>query len=364
MKKTKLQDNCSLIEEKIKEQTNWNKARIFVIVGLVVSITRLGRVNLKKIATLLNPEETKEANYRRLSRFFQQFRFSKTVMAKLMSSFLPKGKWVLSMDRTNWKFGKTHINVLMLSVAYKGMAIPILWYLLDKESKQGNSSYEDKIRIIEKFIEIFGVDKIEILVADREFVGQVWFEYLKTKEIPFAIRVMNNKKVKVGRGEVRIDSLFRHLKLGEHSFYRTKKSIYGYEGLSLIAVKMKDEYLILATNVKQELALGYYKRRWEIEMLFSAFKKRGFNLEETHLSANEKIDSLICVLSLAFAWSHNIGEWLNDKKPIRTLKHGRKAKSIFLYGLEYLSEILLNYELKAKELAWAFGRLEFAEFEK
>ncbi len=268
------------------------------------------------------------------------------------------------MDRTNWKFGKVHINILMLSVAYRGMAIPVVWYLLKKKSKQGNSGYKDRIRIIKKFIDVFGVERIEVLVADREFVGEIWFRWLKKRKIPFAIRVMNNKHLKVGRGSVRIDSLFHNLKVGEHTFYRTRKTIYGYQGLSIIALKMKDEYLILATNIKQEMALGYYKKRWEIEMLFSAFKKRGFNLEETHMSANEKIDSLIAVLSLAFAWSHNIGEWLNDKKPIKTLKHGRMAMSIFLYGLEYLSEILLNPETKGGQFAFVFGKLKFGEFEK
>jgi len=359
VKKTKLQKNNSILEEKIKEKTGWNRARIFVIVGLVVSIIKLERVNLKKIAKVLNPENSIEVNYRRLSRFFQKFRFDKNTMAKLMSSFLPKGKLVLSMDRTNWKFGKVHINILMLSVAYKGIAIPIIWYLLKKESQQGNSGYRDRIRIVKKFIDIFGVDRIEVLVADREFVGKIWFKWLKKRKIPFAIRVMNNKHVKVGRGSVRIDSLFSHLRQGEHTFYRTRKTVYGYQGLSIIALKMKDEYLILATNIKQEMALAYYKRRWEIEMLFSAFKKRGFNLEETHMSANEKIDSLISVLSLAFVWSHTIGEWLNDKKPIKLLKHGYRDKTIFLYGLEHLSKILLHSETIGRELAFVFGKFDF-----
>ena len=359
MKKTKLQKKCNELELRIKENTGWNKARVFVITGVIVSIITLGRVNLKKIATNINPEESKEVNYRRLSRFFQQFQFDKTIMAKLMSSFLPKKRWVLSMDRTNWKFGKVHINILMLSVAYKGVAIPIVWYLLSKKSKQGNSGYRDRIRVMKKFIDIFGVDKIEVLVADREFVGEIWFKWLKKREIPFCIRIMNNKHVKVGRGSVRVDSLFRHLKIGEHTYYRTKKTIYNYKGLSLIAMKMKDEYLILATNMKQTKALSYYKKRWEIEMLFSAFKKRGFNLEETHLSANKKIDSLIAILSLAFVWSHTIGEWLNSKEPIKTLKHGRKEKSLFLYGLEHLAEIFLNYEHKARELAFVFRRFDF-----
>ena len=63
--------------------------------------------------------------------------------------------------------------------------------------------------------------------------------------------------------------MFANLKLGEHTFYKTKKTIYGYKGLFIIALKIKDEYLILAINIKQELALGFYKKRWEIEMLFS-----------------------------------------------------------------------------------------------
>jgi transposase len=244
------------------------------------------------------------------------------------------------------------------------MAIPIVWYLLKKTTKQGNSSFRDRIRIVKKFIDIFGKDRIQVLTADREFIGEVWFRWLKKRNIPFTIRVMNNKKVKVGRGNVRVDTLFRHLKKGEHTFYKTKKSIYGYEGLSLIGLKMKDEYLVIATNIKQEMALDYYKKRWEIEMLFSALKKRGFNLEETHMSANHKIDSLIAILSLSFVWSHSIGEWLNDKKPLKTLKHGYKEKSLFLHGLEYLAETLLNYEIKKKELVFVFKMLELGEFEK
>ena len=73
MKKTKLQKKCSELELIIKENTGWNKARVFVITGLIVSIITLGRVNLKKIASNLNPKESKEVNYRRLSRFFQYF---------------------------------------------------------------------------------------------------------------------------------------------------------------------------------------------------------------------------------------------------------------------------------------------------
>src|SRR3989304_4370452 len=38
--------------------------------------------------------------------------------------------WVLAIDRTNWDFGRTTINILMISVVWNGSGIPLLWMLL------------------------------------------------------------------------------------------------------------------------------------------------------------------------------------------------------------------------------------------
>ena len=347
----KLQDNCNIIKQNLKEQTGWNKARIFVIVELMIAIIKIGRVNLKKVAIKINPMQSKEANYRRLNRFFQHFTFDKTMVAKLMASFLDDGKWVLTMDRTNWKFGRVHINILMLAVAHKGIAIPIVWFLLFDDKKNGNSSYKDRVRVMKTFIDIFGVEKIEVLVADREFIGKKWFKWLKKYKIPFAIRIKDGHKIITNKGEKSLKELFRDLKENTPTYYQRQLEIYGYQGLFLVAIKHKGECVVIATNTKQEKAIGYYKRRWEIETLFSAFKKRGFNLEETHMTERKKIYSLLVILSLAFVWCHIVGEWLNETKPIKILKHGRKAKSLFLHGFEYLDEIFSNYEFKIKELA-------------
>lgn len=356
MKKNKFQREYRTLELRIKENTGINKARVYIIVGLIIAIIKLGRVNLKKLAPLINPKRSDRTNYRRLNKFFEKFSFEKETRAKLLSSFLPNGQWILTMDRTNWKFGKTNINFLVLGVAYKGMAIPLFWYLLDK---QGNSNYGERIKILEDFIEVFGVEKIKVLVADREFVGKKWFEWLKDNKIPIVQRVMKNHKITTGKGKVAVSSIFSHLALGEHEIYAKKKTLYGYENLSIIGLKVNNEYLIVVTNLEPKHALGFYKRRWEIETLFSAFKTRGFNLEETHMSKSNKMDTLFTILSLAFVWSHTIGEWLNNKEPIKTLKHGHKAKSIFLYGLEYLAKILLNYEYFSRELKLIFKLFYF-----
>ena len=120
---------------------------------------------------------------------------------------------------------------------------------------------------------------------------------------------------------------------------------------------MHDEFLIIATNHNQYLALENYKKRWEIETLFSSLKKRGFNLEETHMSDRYKIHSLVAILSICFVWCHLIGEWYSEIKPIKVLKHGIKEKNFFLYGVEFLAIVFDNYEVKMKELRFVLKEL-------
>jgi hypothetical protein len=105
MKRNKLQRNSNELEAITRNNTKWNKARVFIITALIVALIKLQQTNLKKLAKVINPHKNKDVNYRRLNRFFQKFRFDKLILGKLLASFLPEGKLVLSMDRTNWKFG-------------------------------------------------------------------------------------------------------------------------------------------------------------------------------------------------------------------------------------------------------------------
>ena len=74
----------------------------------------------------------------------------------MIFSLLPvKTDLVLSMDRTNWKFGDFNINILMLGVTYKGIAFPLIFSLLPK---RGNSNWEERKKIMERFIRLFGHD--------------------------------------------------------------------------------------------------------------------------------------------------------------------------------------------------------------
>lgn len=93
------------------------------------------------------------------------------------------------MDRTNWQFGNSNINILLLAVVYKGVAFPLLYKMMPKF---GNSSTKERIELMEDFIKLFCDDSIDCLLADQEFVGQHWLSYLNHLHIRYHIRIQDN----------------------------------------------------------------------------------------------------------------------------------------------------------------------------
>lgn len=84
----------------------------------------------------------------------------------------------------------------------------------------------------------------------------------------------------------------------------------------------EDQFLILATwGVDPEEATALYAQRWEIETMFAALKSRGYRLEETHLTAPDRVQRLVGLLALAFTWTHIVGEK-------RTNREGPRRKNL------------------------------------
>jgi len=48
---------------------------------------------------------------------------------------------------------------------------------------------------------------------------------------------------------------------------------------------------------------------------------------------------------IAFVWCYKVGDYLDQHvKSIVIKKHGHRTKSVFKYGLEYISNTLLNFQ--------------------
>jgi heme O synthase-like polyprenyltransferase len=77
-------------------------------------------------------------------------------------------------------------------------------------------------------------------------------------------------------------------------------------------------------------------------MSFKALKTSEFNIEDTHLTDIERVSKLLSLVLIAFAWVYKAGIYLDTLRPIKIKKHGKKAKSLFKYGLNYIANLLFN----------------------
>jgi hypothetical protein len=333
------------LQRALQQHLPLNRARVKFMALFISVLLKLTTVNWTKLANGLNGRAQKQSNYRRIQRFFADFDLQQNLIAPLVLSLLPiKSGFVVSMDRTNWEFGSVSINFLMASIVYEGTAFPIYWMALDK---RGNSSTEERKVLLEKVLEILDRRDIAALVADREFIGQRWFQWLDGQALLFVIRIRKNALVPTGTGEKTVEALFSDLKVGQRRLLRKPRRVYGNR-LWLSGLRLEDDahgvpcFLIVVTNRRGRQALATYRLRWGIEVLFAALKSRGFDFEATHVSDPERLEKYVGLLAIAFAWAHRVGQWLNEATPLKLKRHGRKEKSLFRYGLDHLQYILLN----------------------
>lgn len=340
----------------------WNKARITCFVKMLLSLIVTQTVNMSKIALLFSSDAKKLSRYRRMQRFFAWFTIDYDMIAAFIFRlfFVDGGKWYLTIDRTNWKWGDANINILTLAIAFKGIAIPIYWELLDK---RGNSDTPERITLLEKFINRFGKNCIAGVLADREFVGADWFGWLLKEKIIFYIRIKKNMLTTNSQGQLtHAHKLFYGLTPMSERVLYGKRDILGHK-LYVAGLKLFDgDFLIIVTNENPGNAIKTYAFRWEIESLFSCLKGRGFNFEDTHITDQERIKKLLVLLAIAFCWAHKTGEWQHDEcEPIKIKTHGRPAVSLFRYGLDYLIEAIVNMVSKNDLFANCLARIKLPD---
>jgi hypothetical protein len=120
-----------------------NLARVKLIAMFVCSLCKVQTVSFEKLANVFESHSQAASSLRRVQHFIANFPLCSDLIAKIIFSLLPDKEYVrLSIDRTNWKFGKTNINIFMLGVTYKGVAFPLMFTMLDK---RGNSNSRNEL---------------------------------------------------------------------------------------------------------------------------------------------------------------------------------------------------------------------------
>ena len=174
-----------------------------------------------------------------------------------------RGNLKVVIDRTNWQFGKSNLNFFVAAIIYGNISIPIAWLLLDKK---GNSSTDERKKLIDLMLEIIPKKRIEIILADREFVGEEQLTYLsKAQELPFGIRIKKNEQIKYSNGgKMKLYKYFANMSIGETKAIETE--LYAIP-IKVTCLQLEKEQLFIASNVLiGEEALLAYKQRWSIDI--------------------------------------------------------------------------------------------------
>lgn len=235
---------------------------------------------------------------RRIERFFQQQSLKCSDAALAMVSLLKfTDNFDLCLDRTNWKFGQKNINYLVLSWRVnKHISLPLLAVELDKA---GNSNTQERIDLLEQFGKLFGFERLKSLLADREFIGEIWYKRLIQWQIPFFIRIKDNGLLPYGDGVIHVKDLFKHLQIGQYRI--VEKEMYDSTVYFAGTRSDKGDLVIVITNQdwKPRKILEQYRKRWSIEELFKKLKSSGFHWENTHMKMDSRLITLLVIMSLA-----------------------------------------------------------------
>lgn len=310
----------------------------------------------------INSPASPSSVYKRLQRFMKQISFNNKELSVLLMDIMciPNDqKLTLILDRTNWKFGKIHINILYLAVAYKGMAIPLFYSLLE-DKKQGNSDHFDRIDLIELFISVHGKKRIECIMGDREFIGKEWVTWLNDEKIPYVLRVKESGQyLSNANGKfVKAQKLLAFLRPNEKVSLglRVVGKTNGYKAYVSAIKSSKGELVVLIHTANLYNPCELYRQRWEIEVMFKALKTGGFNLEDTHITDYDRIETLLGVLSIACCFAYKIGEIVVKTNQIKLKNNGYKNHSVIRLGLDCILGFIRKRYKKATHVIKSFLR--------
>ena len=328
----------------LRPHVGLSKSRLETLCLLVIGMVSARTVNLGHIACERSGASVLIAStYRRLQRFFQHVRLGRDWTLPLVAELLGlQGSWHLALDRTQWSIGKREVNYLVLAAVTRRFRVPLVWSVLPEK---GNSSTAVRIALIKRYLAHFPASSIRLLLADREFIGADWLKFLCDNNIKFAIRLRENLRVTDEHGHDL--TLFARLRGGRGS--RTFRARLGARDdektrhgplLNFAAKRLKDEWLIVVSNVAPRTALAAYRKRWAIECLFGDAKTRGLNLEDTRLTDPRKLDLLMAIVALALAWAGRTAAVLLGPHAPKRKAHGYFAKSWFRIGFDRIRNLL------------------------
>ncbi|NJK43881.1 MAG: IS4 family transposase [Pleurocapsa sp. SU_196_0] len=324
------------------------------IARFILALLEKRSVNLAVLGNTLNEKVKSESNQRRATRFLARDQTWRDALRDWLLGFFPD-HITLAVDRTEWTFGNTPINLLVIAIVYNGFAIPLIWTHL---GKAGSSNAREVTTLLDTLASSLAGRTVLVLM-DREFANHRLLVWLTRVRWDFDLRLKRDARVSYRDHTARVECFFKDWAQGYGTWLKRRVTVYGVKVFvvafhPLVPTEDGDDCLYVLTNRAPSAAASRYSTRWSIENLFSALKSRGFNLEDTYLTHALKLENLLGLLCLAVFWAVRVGEFISSLTPVKRKGHGRLAVSVFRLGLDALERVF-RFDvpsLKARGLVW------------
>lgn len=325
---------------------SFHKSHLENLVLLVVGIAYGRSVALPKAAAAVPYNRIQvESRVQRFERLVQcqklvPLEALKPVAKKVLKGISRRGRVSMSaiMDRS---MINDTVNLLFISVAYHGRALPLGWVRVPHE---GNSDVKLQQQLLEWFTECLPEGARATVVADREFHSihlATWME--QQLGVRFVLRIKAGTSVQYHGHSMTAGALARkgRTRVNESVKVTTDKQAAHRVNLVTIWEQDQDEPWLLITNDGDaNLVRQIYQERFWIEEMFSDEKSRGLNLEETRPIDPDRIERLLVAVILAYLWIMEVGVVVVIRDQWRQVDNRGAERSVSLcqIGLRWLKE--------------------------
>src|SRR5215207_3723162 len=304
-----------------------NKKQRAGLALLVATALDVRSVNLMELAAALpRTAERLDMRYQWISRLLGNALIDvDAVMAPLAREVLARASahahtLVLMIDQS--QVNAAH-QMVMVSLRVGGRAVPLAWRVRRTEGAIG---FEEQRAALDAVARLLPEGARPVLMGDRFYGSPALIAWCRAKGWDWRLRLKHNLLVFEQGGESTLGECFARREPLLRDVGVTEQR--GRTHVAMVHEAGHPEpWIIALSDPPTAWRASDDGLRWGIEALFSGFKTRGFNLEESQIARTDRLDRLVLVLSLALHWAVSTGMWdaAHNQTPAETRGRARSA---------------------------------------
>ncbi len=276
---------------------------------------------------------------KRLSRFLGNKRISNSDLSeqwvKWIASRYVSPHWVILVDETKLS---NHVSVMMVGVAYRGRAIPLLWRCYQPNAYPIEGQVEMIANLLAQLKACVPRPIRLTVMADRGIgTSPDLIRHLEALGYDYLLRVQGTSRIQLNHQQsVPLKQL---VKPGER--WQGRANVFKKAGWLMCEVRIEwrlgeQSPWCLVSNCAARHSQDYGQRAWH-EHSFRDLKSFGFNWQLSHVWQPDRLHRLLLILAIAYTWLLSQAQVHTPEQsvsPART--HPRE--SLFRRGLRWFRQ--------------------------